>query len=213
MTSLTSCAAGPKGVRVGKHQTGYPRVDRDHYPTPAWPVAALADHVDLAGRKVWEPATGSGSMARALVGLGASVFCSDIIEYGYPLDAIFDFTVLGRDPPNLPKCDLVITNPAFGRCGKLAELFIATGLRRINYGGALCLLLPIDFDSAVTRTRFFRDCPLFVAKIVLTRRIVWFERADGTRANPKENSAWFLWSWTVLRTAQPPVTLYAPEPE
>jgi hypothetical protein len=135
--------------------------------------------------------------------------CSDVVEYGYPLDAIHDFTD-PHDPASLPRCDLTITNPAFGNRGKLAEAFVEAGLRRISCGGALCLLLPADFDSAVTRKRFFRDCPQFIAKIVLTRRIVWFERTDGIRAGPKENSAWFVWSHLALRAPQPPLTLYAP---
>jgi hypothetical protein len=194
---------------MGKHETNYPRADRDYYPTPAWPVAALAEHVDLAGRNVWEPAAGSGSLARALVGLGATVFCSDVAEYGYPLDAIHDFTSV-HDPVSVGRYDLTITNPPFGERGKLAEAFIAAGLRRIVGGGSLCLLLPIDFVSAISRRRFFCNCPLFVAKIVLVRRIVWFERSDGIRAAPKENSAWFIWQHSALRTRLPPLTLYAP---
>src|SRR5262249_35684246 len=72
------------------------------------------------------------------------------------------------------------------------------------------LLLPYDFDSAKTRARYFGDCPHFVAKIALTKRIVWFERNDGIREAPKENSAWFLWQRSPLRLRHPPVILYAP---
>ena len=56
---------------MGKHETSYLRVDRDHYPTPAWPIAALAEHVDLAGHDIWECAAGSGQMAEALKSVGA----------------------------------------------------------------------------------------------------------------------------------------------
>jgi hypothetical protein len=52
---------------VGKHGAEYARVERDFYPTPSWVVAdALAEHVELAGVRVWEPACGDGRMAEAL---------------------------------------------------------------------------------------------------------------------------------------------------
>jgi len=71
-------------------------------------------------------------------------------------------------------------------------------------------LLPCDFDSAKTRARYFGDCPHFVGKIVLRRRVVWFERNDGKRAAPRENSAWFLWVKSLLRVSHAPVILYSP---
>jgi hypothetical protein len=74
----------------------------------------------------------------------------------------------------------------------------------------LALLLPCDFDSAKTRARYFRDCPHFIGKIILTKRVVWFQRSDGIREAPKENSAWFLWRRCVLRVRRSPVILYAP---
>jgi len=194
---------------MGKHETSYPRVDRDHYPTPPWVVAALAEHVNLTGHDVWEPATGSGRMAEALKAAGAArVYCTDIVEYGYPLDALFDFVSPQR--LNLAQPFDTITNPAFGPRGKTAEAFIAAGLRRRSRGGVLALLLPADFDSATTRSRFFRDCSLFAAKIVLTRRIVWFSHSNPKKERPKENSAWFVWSEPDLLRVRRPIILYAP---
>jgi hypothetical protein len=106
--------------------------------------------------------------------------------------------------------DLLVTNPPFGKGGRLAVAFIAAGLRRLPIGAMLALLLPADFDSAKTRVRYFGDCPYFVAKIVLTKRIVWFSRRDGIREAPKENSAWYIWQRDPLRVRRPPVVLYAP---
>jgi hypothetical protein len=60
------------------------------------------------------------------------------------------------------------------------------------------------------RARYFGDCPEFVGKIVLRERIVWFQRSDGIREAPKENSAWFLWERSPLRIRRQPVILYAP---
>jgi len=68
---------------MGKHETGYARQDRDFYPTPAWPIEALAEHVDLRGKYILECACGDGRMARALEAAGAYVTAFDIADYGY----------------------------------------------------------------------------------------------------------------------------------
>jgi hypothetical protein len=190
---------------VGKHETGFARVERDFYPTPAWVTEALASHVDLAGMRIWECACGDGRMSRALEQAGASVYSSDIIDRGY-YDELLDFT-----SERQPKVafDAITTNPPLGPRGKLAEAFIASGLRRIPDYGFLALLLPNDFDSAKTRMQFFDDCPHFSGKIVLTKRVVWFERTDGKKEAPKENTAWFLWR---PRNRQRPTIMYASAP-
>jgi hypothetical protein len=196
---------------MGKHETGYARVERDLYPTPSWVIGALAEHVDLTGLTVWEPACGDGRMAEALRGAGCKcVFATDIIDHGSPQDYVLDFLSGEAPPPLLDPIDLICTNPPFGQGGKLATAFIARGLERIKRGGLLALLLPCDFDSAKTRSRYFGDCPEFVGKIVLRERIVWFQRSDGIREAPKENSAWFIWQRALFRVRRPPIILYAP---
>ena len=195
---------------MGKHGAEYARVERDLYPTPAWVIDALAEHVELTGMTVWEPACGDGGMARALRAHGANVFASDVATHTKHLHSVADF--LDPRPGSLrPRCDMIITNPPFGPRGTLAVAFIETGLVRLTHEGqALALLLPCDFDSARTRSHLFGDCPHFAAKIVLTKRIVWFGRNDGVREAPKENHAWFLWQRSPLRLRHAPVILYAP---
>jgi hypothetical protein len=173
---------------VGKHETGFARVERDFYPTPNWVIEALAEHIDLAGMRVWEPACGNGQMAEALKASGASVYSSDVEDHGYAgLDAVLDFAA--GQHPNTARFSGIVTNPPFGARGKLAEQFIAVGLQQITAYGFMALLLPADFDSAKTRTRFFAGCPHFAGKIILTRRIVWFANPNKQRENPKENTA------------------------
>ena len=177
---------------MGKHDSGYERIDRDHYPTtPPWPVSALAEHVPLRGKSVWEFACGKKFMARHLEGEGATVFASDIHDYGNGQDAVFDFLAPG-EPAGLPPCHIMATNPAFGVQGRTAVATIERGLERLPKFETLALLLPSDFDFAKTRAHLFDDCPNFVGKIALRRRIKWFE--NGSKHGPKENSAWFLWS-------------------
>ena len=197
---------------MGKHGTEYERIERDFYPTPPWVIAALAEHVDLRGLTVWEPACGDGRMVEALRQQGcARVYASDIVDYG--AGQVFDF-LSGLLPPKLERPpDAIITNPPFGHHhSRLAVAFIEAGLTHIRqHGGILALLLPVDFDSATKRPRYFRDCPEFVGKIVLTERVVWFENPDPKKESPKENTAWFLWERSPLRTRRPPNPVCASE--
>jgi hypothetical protein len=189
---------------VGKHENGYARVDKDLYPSPPWVIEALAEHVNLTGLHVWECACGDGRMAEALKAAGAVVYATDIVDRGYAEFAgELDFVSTAALPFVF---DAVITNPPYGERNKLAEKFVEIGLQRIAAGGWLALLLPNDFDSAITRSRFFGNCRAFAGKVVLTRRVVWFEPA---RAAPKENHSWFLWRRTSL--ALRPRIFYAPQ--
>ena len=193
---------------MGKHETGYARVARDFYPTPPWVTAALVELVDVKDKHLWECACGDGRMSEALKAAGARVYSTDIMDRGYAgFDGLHDFLL---DQPSKLTFDGTVTNPPFGPRGKSAEAFIEVGLRHMGEG-FLALLLPADFDSATTRPRLFRDCPLFAAKIVLTRRIVWFSHPDPKKERPKENSAWFLWGnvpW--LHMHRIPTIRYAP---
>jgi hypothetical protein len=191
---------------VGKHERGYKRVEADFYPSPDWIIEALAEHIELKGRRIWEPACGDGRMAEALKAAGAHVYATDIIDYGYAgMDELFDFT--SEQTPKFRNIDAIITNPPTGKGGRLAVKFIASGLWHTRKRGSLALLLPPDFDSGVTRQKFFADCPRFAGKVVLLDRPIWYRRTDGEREQPKENRVWDLWSHDLLRTT--PVILYA----
>jgi hypothetical protein len=156
--------------------------------------------------RILECACGDGRMARALEAEGANVTAFDIANYGY--GGVRDF--LRDEFPE--QFDGTITNPPHGPRGKTAEAFIETGIRRLG-NGFLGLLLPADFDSAVTRRRFFDECAAFTAKIILTRRVKWFQNPANPKVTPKENSAWFLWEGAVLRVRRPPIVIYAPRPK
>jgi hypothetical protein len=144
-------------------------------------------------------------MVEALKAAGARVYATDIKADGYPLDQQLDF--ISKSGPEHP-FDAIITNPPYGDRGELIDRFIEAGLRRLVPRGLLALLLPTDCDSAKRRAPYFRDCAEFDAKIVLTKRIVWFERSDGKREAPKENHAWYV--WRRARSPSAPSILYAP---
>jgi hypothetical protein len=105
---------------MGKHGNEYERVARDLYPTlDPWVVEALAEHVDIAGKIVWEPACGEGHLAQSLRAAGAArVYATDIVDYGS--NGLFDFAS-AAEPKVSRRFDLIVTNPGYGQRGKLAE--------------------------------------------------------------------------------------------
>ena len=193
---------------MGKHETGYRRAERDLYPTPPWVVDALALHLDLHRGHIWEPACGPGRMVDALRAHGATVYASDVVNYGGTQDEVLDF--LSDREPRLTDFSAIITNPPGGEGNRTAVKFLKRGLERAAKAEAtLALLLPADFDSGVTRRPFFVD--RLSATIVLTDRIVWFDRHDGEKEAPKENHRWFIWRPDQNR--RPAVHLYDGSPQ
>ena len=217
---------------MGKHGSDYVRPDKDFFPTPAWVVEALAQHVNLKGKRIWECACGTGEMAEALLSCGATVYATDVVDRGDKKQAgSLDFLADSIAP--VQEFDGIVTNPPFGPRGKLGEAFIESGLRRIKDAGFLCLLLPSDFDAASTRARLFGDCPQFVAKITLRKRIKWFDRPvpcrpcggtgkiDGATClsckgkgekmvGPKENHCWMVWQSNLVSQRRAPLIMYSP---
>ena len=192
---------------MGKHETGYERVERDFYRTPEWATQALLDHIDIRGLRIWEPACGDGAMSEVLKAAGARVFSTDVVDRGYAgLDRLLDYT--GPHPKKLPSFAGVITNPPYGLRGALTVEFIEVALR--NLGDGFCaFLLAMDHDSAKTRASLY-DHPQFAAKIVLRRRCKWFDTPGS--ASPKENHAWHMWGNVPFRPIanRSPVIRYAP---
>jgi len=172
---------------MSQRDSGYERAVLDRYETPEWVTQALLPHL-IAVDEVWEPACGSGRMAWVLRTHGLKVRSTDI-ETGT------DFLVETLRVP------AIVTNPPYG----LAEQFIQHALRlTCAQKGLVGMLLRTDYDHAKTRRHLFGDCPTFAKKVVLTRRIRWFEDSTG---NPSFNHAWFVWDW---QHQGPPVLAYGP---
>ena len=54
----------------------------------------------------------------------------------------------------------------------------------------VAMLLRADFDHAATRAHLFADCAMFAKKVVLTKRIRWFQDSTGS---PSFNHCWMIW--------------------
>lgn len=187
---------------MSQRDSGYTRKERDLYETPEWVTEALLPHLPKRITHVWEPACGSKKMVRVLA-RSYSVWASDI----YPEDKLrtleIDFLcpvmTLGHE------WNAIITNPPY----EAAQQFIEMALSRAeDHEAVVAMLLRTDFDHAKSRAHLFRDCPAFAKKVVLTKRIVWFEPEPGAKGkSPSFNHAWFIWDW---KHEGPPTIGYGP---
>ncbi len=167
-------------------ESGYERIARDAYYTPAWCTEALLRHVKFEG-KIWECAAGDGQMSLVLERAGKSVLASDIHPI-WPVTIPADFLAVALPPTNVRH---VITNPPY----TMAQDFIerAQAVTAYRGGGKVAMLLRNEYDSAKTRQHLFSKCPQFALKLVLTKRPKWF--ADE-KASPRHNFSWFVWDWS-----------------
>jgi hypothetical protein len=158
--------------------SGYARIPDERYETvEPWPVLALLSQLPDIGW-AWDPADdGSGHLIATLhrqgikaVGSGPDFLSTTTL----PMAGVTD----------------IITNPPLGanHRGELAVAFIEHALRLPVR--RIAMLLPIDFDSAISRQHLFRFCSAFTGKIVLLNRIRWIV---GSTGSPSTNHCWALW--------------------
>jgi hypothetical protein len=130
-------------------------------------------------------------MVRPLKESGLHVVDSDIDK---GRDFLTSLQVMGG-------ADAIITNPPYEH----ATEFIDRALHFMSGNvGQVAMLLRTDFDHAKTRSRLFAGCAAFAKKVVLTKRIKWFEDSEG---QPSFNHAWFIWDF---KHNGPPTLAYAP---
>lgn len=155
--------------------SGYARKENDNYATPSWVTRALVPHIPDRIQYIYEPAAGSGKMVRVLGAAGYQVGADDISE--------------GRDFLQcIAKQQAIISNPPYS----LATEFIVKAISLTYPRGFVAMLLRTDFDHAKTRADLFAHSAIFSKKLVLTKRIKWFENSTGS---PSFNHAWYLWDW------------------
>lgn len=175
---------------MSQRNSGYERKELDLYETPEWVTEALLPHLPL-DRDIWEPAAGSGKMVRVLAKAGM-VYASDITEGRNFLDA--------EECPELG-IGAIITNPPYD----IAFHFVTHAIHLMRAReGLVAMLLRTDWDHARSRVYLFTELP-FAKKLVLTKRIKWFE---DTKGQPSFNHAWFIWDW---KHRGPPTLAYGPQ--
>lgn len=179
---------------MSQRDSGYARKERDLYETPGWVTLALVPYIKdrvPQPRLIWEPASGSNKMVYALRDGGYEVYATDIVDG-------CNFLAYSKRAQNT---DAIITNPPY----EFAQEFISQALALMKpCAGFVAMLLRTDFDHAKTRANLFAGCMPFAKKVVLTKRIKWFEDSKG---QPSFNHAWFIWDW---QHSGPPTLAYGP---
>jgi hypothetical protein len=162
---------------MSQRDSGYARVAFDQYETPEWVTRALLPHIPDGIDTILEPACGSGKMARALKESGYVITASDI-------QGGVDFFTVDKQTT-----DAIITNPPYSCATSFIEHALNITKER---SGTVAMLLRTDFDHAKSRRHLFADHDAFTKKLVLTKRIQWFE---DSKSSPSFNHAWFIWDW------------------
>lgn len=166
---------------MAQRDSGYERKPGDLYETPEWVTEVILPEIASYWINIWEPAAGGRKMSKVLQSANKNVFSTDIADEKLPIDFLTGLSEIGG------KFDAIITNPPY----RLARKFVERALsHNVNM---VAMLLDHNFDCGGTRKHLFGECPTFAKKIVLTKRIVWFERADGKKAAPSSNHAWYIW--------------------
>lgn len=163
----------------------------DFFPTPPWATRALINHampmrgVDLFDRFCWEPACGEGDMARPLREVFATVYQSDVHDYGAGI--VHDFLQPYMPSEIQSNPDWIITNPPF----RLGAEFIGRALDVAQRGVAM--LVRTAFLESDTRYRsiYAERPPTIIAQFV--ERVPMFKGRLDPKGSTATSYAWLIW--------------------
>ena len=175
--------------------SGYERIEADHYCTPQENVDCALTHI-IPNGKIWEPACGKGDIALRLKHFGYEVFSSDLHDYGYGY-AGWDFLQQTEIPHGGRS---IWTNPPYASTPEhpegLAEAFVRHALDLTEpVKGQVVMFLRNEFDCGKGRMSLF-GVPPFHKKVVVTKRPRWVE---GSKGSPRHNYSWFCWDWRHIK--------------
>lgn len=183
---------------MAQRQSGFERKAAEEYMTPEWVVETLCSVMPIYGN-IWEPACGHGAIVNVLERQShCTVIGSDINPEFSKFPGSWDFL----DPkvqasyftPSRGHFS-IITNPPYGKQGRLAEQFVRAAISLTqfqDFGGRVAMLLPVDWCSARDRHDLFEGFRGHVTKITLTERIRW-TNIPQSGSSPSQNHAWYIW--------------------
>jgi hypothetical protein len=79
-----------------------------HYVEPEWCSVRLFTTEQFPGT-IWDPFAGWGRVVKAARAAGYATWATDIMNHGYPLDAVEDFLAVERIAPDIS----IVANPPF----------------------------------------------------------------------------------------------------
>lgn len=187
MAAIKAAARAKKDAAM-LGDSGYERIEADHYCTPPENVDCLLQHVNIHPN-VWECAAGKGDISDRLTEFGHTVWSSDIIDYGFEdRFTIGDFLKTDRLPD--PSIRAIVSNPPY--IGDMPEQFIRHALKLMEpVKGQVAMFLRNEYDCSKGRMPLF-GLPPFHKKIVVSKRPRW---VAGSTGSPRHNYSWFVWDW------------------
>ena len=144
------------------------------------------DSVTL-NNNIWECACGSGTIASVLEENGYNVFCSDIVDRGWPNTEIRDF--LGFENYNMKFDGDILTNPPY----KFSLEFVKKALECIDDGNKVIMLLKVQFLEGKERRIFYRDNPPKYVYVHSERQACYI---NGDFSEVKGSAVcycWYIW--------------------
>lgn len=193
------------------HVSRFERANDDFYATPSWVTEALLQHIRLRG-PIWEPCCGDGAMSTVLARHGYKVVSTDIADRGFGTSGV-DFLACRTVPDG---CRSLVTNPPYGDSGSHAgqsrspaamlEFLRHALMLTDSVQGQLALLVRLQWIAGKRAAQVMSGAP-FAAVVVLTKRILWFERGEDTKP-AQHHHAWVVFDH-AHPVGQPPTMLYA----
>ena len=169
----------------------------DFYQTPSYATRTLLGRFDFGEGRLWEPMCGNGMIAAELKAAGHGVYCTDLVQREYPLDATADFFDLAGPPGG--EDFAVVTNPPYGRTDEF--LAHALGVLRPR---ALCVFLPVRYLEGAKRwkTVYSRFRPSKV--LVYSQRIGCFRQSDvdAGKVGPRGVASAVAYMWMCFRRGE-----------
>jgi hypothetical protein len=190
MSSLKAARGVPNGSVSVMARRVEPPNSLDYFPTPPWATRALCEDVlmrsDYGGR-VWEPAAGMGHMSEVLGEYFATVFPSDVHDYGRGY-TVGSFVGEGPDVVTAPfEPDWVITNPPFN----LAQEFVERGLAVARRGVAVLVRVAWLEGGGRYRSLFGVNPPHTIA--IFAERVPMVKGRWDPDASSATSYAWVIW--------------------
>jgi hypothetical protein len=151
------------------------REPMDNYPTPNIAVLSLLKHESFNGI-VWEPACGSGNIAKHFPGCLASDIRDDGIFGETGVDFMNDFRVV----------DHIITNPPYRLAQQFAEHSLKCAKKKV------AMLCKLAFLEGKSRYSLFKNYPIKTV-YVFSKRLPLTKEHDTRRQSSMIPFAWFVW--------------------
>lgn len=156
----------------------------DDFPTPPWAVRAMCEWLkpDPAS-SVWEPAANRGFLAEGLRDHFATVYGSDVHDYGVGFP-VHDFLMPGTTPFSP---DWIITNPPF----RLAQQFVERALDVASCGVAV-IVRSVWAEGVGRFETLFCDRPP-TAILQHVERVPMVKGRYDPGASTATSYSWFIW--------------------